>query len=180
MRKIRRMTALLLSVIMMIAYMPAAAFAASEEQAVEATGKVVLEPVKIESDVELADSDELLWDYLNKELAERTGADQAAKPMLKSASRPRGDRLTGMEKVIYDNLKNRILDLVNPESGASNETSFSLRLADLLERTEEYPVETIEYQGEDGKIHEGNARKVPAEDAKQIINIDGGKQRDFL
>ena len=169
------MTALLLSVIMMIAYMPAAAFAASEEQAVEATGKVVLEPVKIESDVELADSDELLWDYLNKELAERTGADQATRPMLKSSSHPRGDRLTGMEKVIYDNLKSRILDLVNPESGASNATNFSFTFADLLGREGEYPVVTINVQDDDGSVREARVREVPIEDVEQFIDMSASE-----
>ncbi len=169
MRLFRRMAALLLSVIMMITYMPAAAFAASEEQDIQVYGKISFEPVKIGTDVELADNDELLWEYLNKELAERTGAaGEAARPMLKSSSRPRGDRLRGTEKLLYDALKSRICALVKP-AATSNSTAFRLSFAELLGRDEEYPITDIVDPETHKKIW---THEVPVEDAEQFLDLE--------
>ena len=120
--------------------------------------------VEAEPDVDLADSDELLWDYLNKELAEETGAAKRSS-MLKSASRPRGAQLTGINRMIYDSLKNKINYLVDPDEGDDiNSTSFRLTFAELLEK-EDYPLVTI--NGE-------TTSKVPREDADQFIDFDAG------
>ena len=230
MEKGKRLFAILLSVIMITAYMPALAFAAAEEgsdaaetvteesrdaapeeepaeetgddeaddvseaepaaaeeekkeevkadeeasepekqeeepqvQDAPALGEGSVSSVEADPDVDLADSDELLWDYLNKELAEETGAAKRS-GMLKSASRPRGAQLTGINRMIYDSLKDKINYLVDPDEGDDiNSTSFRLTFSELLGK--DYPLVTI--NGE-------TTSKVPREDAGQFIDFDAG------
>ena len=220
----KRLLAILLSVIMITVYMPAAAFAAAEESSdaaetvteesrdaapeedsTEETGdeeaddvseadpvaavetktkeqadEKAAEPekqdapalsegsvvsVEAEPDVDIADSDELLWDYMNKELAEETGA--AGKPGMqpRSHSRPRGAQLTGIDRMIYDSLKNKINYLVDPDEGDDiNSTCFRVTFAELLGK--EYPLVT--------KYGETTSM-VPREDASQFIDFDAGE-----
>ena len=119
--------------------------------------------VEADPDVDLADSDELLWDYLNKELAEETGA--AKKPgMLKSSSRPRGAQLTGVDRMIYDSLKDKINYLVDPDEGDDiNSTSFRVTYAELLDK--DYPLVTIDSE---------TRCKVPREDVEQFVDLSSG------
>lgn len=136
-----------------------------QEQDAPALSEGSVVSVEAEPDVDIADSDELLWDYMNKELAEETGA--AGKPGMqpRSHSRPRGAQLTGIDRMIYDSLKNKINYLVDPDEGDDvNSTCFRVTFAELLGK--EYPLVT--------KYGETTSM-VPREDASQFIDFDAGE-----
>ena len=160
---------------------------ASDEQSEETDAEQKAAPVqRIEAgtanakpDIELADSDELLWDYLDREMAKETGAAKdAGSGKRKAANRTRGSRLTGVDALIYSSLKSQIEYIIDPdENDTNNSTVFRVPFSVLLDK-DEYPVEEREV-GTEGGTETIDVRVVPAEDFAQFYYENGDPKFDL-
>jgi len=92
-----------------------------ETEPAENTG-TVSGSVNVDSSVDLADSDELLMEYLEKGMPQKA---PAATKLRKAASATRGDRLEGNNKLIYGALKDIIIDLTE-DDGVGTSTVFGI------------------------------------------------------
>ena len=127
-------------------------------------------------DADMADSDELLWDYLDREIAEETGAAKKTDAgTRRAAKRSRGSRLSGLDEAIYSALKGQIEYIIAPDEGdESTSTAFRLSLAGLLGK-ETYPVQTItvaDPERENATV-DIKAYVVPKEDFEQFYDENG-------
>lgn len=103
----------------------------SGEEGSPVLSNMTLKPISVTPDVELVDSDELLWGFLNKELP--GGETPSKKSALKSRKAPRGDQLEGYERNIFEYLKAQIEDFTDPEEAATLENAvFDIDLSVVL------------------------------------------------
>ena len=119
---------------------------------------------------DIADSNELLWDYLNKEVSSELGNDTGAKKpgLLRALNRTRGDRLEGVEQTIYYNLKSQIEAFADPNNEETAKSSaFYVPLTALVGSY--YGPEEISVEGSDGTI---SAYGIPVSDFESIISGD--------
>ena len=175
MKNRQRLLAFILSVMMIITYMPAIAFAEGDKAATDipAYTGLTAEAEVVEPDTDLAGSDALLWDYLSREVGEKTAAsNDNGLTLLRGAKTTRGSRLKGIDLLLYSHLKGQIEYVIDPVEGDScNSTEFLLPLEELLGRDSAYPVEEIPVEDPEnaGKIIMIETSKVPAEDFEEFI-----------
>lgn len=143
----KRVLVILLSLIMVMTYIPAFAFAASDVEEVtepaqteetvdeEKTDEVIVTgtdlsySVNVKPEVELADNDELLMQYLQKEVSSEV---QAPKPgMLKASRATRGSRLSPNSKLIYNELVPYVTSIAEGKCSTTDNFVFPVNNLDF-------------------------------------------------
>ena len=122
-------------------------------------------------DKNLADNDDLLMDFLYRELSEKTGQ---SGNMLKARGSSAGSRLSGIDSILYESLKGQITAFVDPEESATYETSvFDVPVAEILGK--ELTQTTINDGSDDIDVYE-----MSNEDFEAIQSYDGAAVVDAL
>lgn len=116
----------------------------AEKQAEEPSGtdgsdalaleKATIKGFTVKPDADLADSDTLLWDLLNKELAEETGKDTGSnRPLLRSKGVSRGEQLgLWSDRTLYYCLKEKIENMVDPDAiDPPSSTSIKITFSEI-------------------------------------------------
>lgn len=128
MKESKKLFAILLSVIMMVAYMPFPAFAAVEDDPEEGAVQVMEMPASVVPEGDLAESDELLQQFFDMEVNAELGSEPSS-GMLRASRNTRRSKLNSMEQYIYDEL---LENMKSVASGDISSTEFTIDLSDQL------------------------------------------------